>query len=206
MKRYNINDARVDNNDSIFVISTASRTMNKPTSIVLPHTSKNSGDTNSIMIPMTSNPIDLSMYAPKDELLSNTEFLKLVNQGLLVLMHSDEAEAILATPNGIAESDRLKAERLKALSRHTHEEEQESYTKAFPQEMMNLEKAAPGQVDKNMMGVSPAIVSIITDKGIDDAARAPMLRTYESQGLITARDRQCVRANSSDKAIRDIVA
>jgi len=205
-KRYTINDARVEESERLFIYTRASKAMHTNTTLVLPHTSRDSGDTHSIELPMTTNPLDLSEFAPKDEWLRNTYFLAALNKRLIELVSEEEALNILETPEGIAESERLYAEKMRLMSASLSQPINDDFRVAdFPKEAIQGD-GAPGQINKEMAGVSPAVASILANPEMEDSIRASMLRNHKENIGLTEADRKYIRSKVNDPAIREIVA
>ena len=204
-RKYTINDARVEESERLFIFTRASKAMHINTTLVLPHTSRDSGDTHSIELPMTTNPLDLSEFAPKDEWLRNTYFLSALNKRLIELVPEDEALTILETPEGMAETERLYAERMRLMSASLSQPVNDDIKVAdFPREAMQGD-GAPGQINKEMAGVSPAIASILANPEMEDSMRASMLRNHKENIGFTEADKRYIRSKVNVPLIREIV-
>lgn len=69
---------------------------------------ENNGTTNTLTIPATSIPIDLSNYAQRSQILPNPYFRRLVQRGYIVLVDNDEADRLFEeNPRARAERDRI---------------------------------------------------------------------------------------------------
>lgn len=206
-KRYGIQEARLERSESIYVFNRAPRIMRKTTNVLLPHTSRDSGDTASIDIPMSSNPIDLSLYVPKDELLRNREFLNLVQRGILELVSEEDAKTILESEDGRAETERLTADYMRKMSNGVEPQKDDpgAFRTSIPPEAMAGNRA-PGEVDPSLLGVSGAVVNVMNDAALNDAGKATMLRTLASNGILSDADKRYIRSNTADPAIRNLAA
>ena len=104
------------------------------------------------------------------------------------------------------EKELLQAERLRKLAvsgPETHGPEGD-FKSTFPKDQ--LEQLAAGDVDKDLMGISPVVVSIMNDAALDDGARAASLKMHASNGLLSEQDKRWVRGKTTDAEIRKAVA
>ena len=68
-----------------------------------------SGDTTaSVSVPPTFVPIDLGLQVPKKVLFESLDFRRLLNQGLLTLISSEDAEKLMTEPGAYEEAQRLR--------------------------------------------------------------------------------------------------
>lgn len=198
-----VNDVRAENSDSVYVLTKASKITKVTTNLLLPHKSQQNGDVRSIEIPMTFNPVDLSSFAPKDELVRNPELLRMVHNGILQLITAEEAEERLETPEGRAETERLTAERMRRFSGQQNDMMATNDIKTvYPKD--KLEKASPGDFDGSLKGISPVVVDALTNPAVEESHRASLVRNLVDR--MTDADKTWVRANTSDPQIRNIVA
>jgi hypothetical protein len=68
----------------------------------------NNGKSDLIQVPRTWIPIAVTDYAPKKAFLDSSDFMKICNRGLLVLMKPAEAEAILNSEEAMRELNRVR--------------------------------------------------------------------------------------------------
>ena len=68
----------------------------------------NNGKSDLIQVPCTWIPIAVTDYAPKKAFLDSSDFMKICNRGLLVLMKSTDAEAILNSEEAMRELNRVR--------------------------------------------------------------------------------------------------
>ncbi len=202
-RRLTVNDVRGFDGHSVYVLNKAMSIFKVPTHLMLPHTSPDSGDTKPIEIPMTYIPIDLSEWAPKEELVRNGELMRMVNRGILELVSPDEAEAILNTPAGRAEQDRIEADRMQRINSLPSEATDDPQSRNMvPADM--LAKGAPGQdIDQETVGVKPSVAEAMNMKVSDESHRAALIRNIVP--MMNERDKQYVRSKSSDPEIRGLV-
>ena len=202
--RYTLNSVRDWDDNSLYVLNHSSKIMKKPTHLMLSHTSPDSGDTRPIEVPMTFIPIDLTEFAPKEELLRNSDLLRAIRSGLLELVPPDEAQKQLDAPHAVAEYDRLQSDRLRRLSVNPStgdSTEDEALRRSLPPEM--LPRNAPGQLDDSTEGVHPSVVEALAAKFDNETHRAALMRNLVP--LMSDRDRQYVRSQTMDPEIRGLV-
>jgi len=200
-KRVTIHDIREQDDHHFYVYNRTSAIFKVPTHLMLPHISPDNGDVRTLEIPMTTNPIDMSEWAPKEELLRNSELMKQVQRGTLQLVLTDDAERVLGTPHARLEQDRLEADRLQRISGQGPIEEDNSFRSVLPPEM--LAKGAPGDVDPSTLGVSPKIADALTIPLANEAHRVALFRNLVP--MMNDADKAFVRNKSSDPEIRALV-
>jgi hypothetical protein len=201
-QRYTIHDVRNENSFNFYVLNRATEIFKKPTHLMIPHVSPDSGDVRTLEVPMTTNPIDLSEFATKEELLRNPELMRMIQRGVLQIVMTEEAEAMLSTPHGQLEQDRMMSDRMQRLSGMEPPKTDEDFRSVLPPEM--LAKNALGDLDPATMGVTPSISDAMTMPLANEAHRSAILRNLAP--MMTERDRQYVRSVSSDPEIRALVS
>jgi hypothetical protein len=201
---YTISNARKDTSESLYVLNNATRITKRPSEIILAYKSQH-GDANPIPIVRTSNPIDLSLFAPKDELLRNADFLRLVNKGMLTLLNEDDANRILSSQEGRAETERLRIKDIESMANlgKSVKDLDSEVDVLIPQE---LQQPALGEVDRRTLGVTPSIVSIMADTAYDDVTKATMLRNMKIDDILTDKDCEYIRSKTNDTAIRRAIS
>lgn len=198
-----LHDLIEEDSPSVYVRSNATKITKKVSHVLIPHKSSQSGDTITIEIPNTFIPIDLANYAPKEELLKNPTLMKTINSGLLTLLSVEEAEAELATPAAILETQRLMAEAQRRMGATLANEGQED----GPMRTMltpgaNPQTAASGDIDGTTAGVSAAVANLFGNAAYSDDDRVVALRNLEP--TLTDTDRRYIRGRSNDARIREI--
>ena len=107
MRKLLLRDAEltIDKDSSLYVMN---RT-NEPGAINMTCTDRN-GVRIPVVIPNTFIPIDMSNFVPKENLLRDSSFRKLVQSGAVIIVHSEDAEnAIKNNPRAKKEQDRIYA-------------------------------------------------------------------------------------------------
>jgi hypothetical protein len=204
-REYTLSQARLDNSEDLFVYVNASRNTKVPTTVVLSHTSRDSGETRPIPIPMTTNPINLADYVPRDEILRNTEFLRLLRSSVLVLVSPEEADKVLATEQGRAESDRLRINLMRQVQASTKTTDDVDFRVLMPADLMAT-PGAKGSIDSEAAGVTPAVAGIMLDPDKSDAVKASLLRNIMEINPLTDIDKKFIREKSADEDVRSLVA
>jgi hypothetical protein len=202
-KPFTINDAMNEDTENLYILTKATKFTGTPTEVLMSITSGANRDVIPVSVPMTFIPVNLSEYAPKSDVLASAEFRRMLHNGVFQLISEEEAEALLATPEAIIESQRLMANRQRRFraADSADMQEDQSFKAALPPGSQ-LPQGAPGQVDEAMVGVSSAVVEAFAP-GVEDAHRAVMLRNLE--GTFTPEDKRYIRANTTDPAIRALV-
>jgi hypothetical protein len=204
--KYTLNDIRNEvATENLFVLVRASKHTRVPTTVVLTHTSQNTGDVRSISIPMTTIPINMADFVPRDEILRNPEFLRLIRVGILEPIAPEDAERILNSEEGRIEMDRLRSDMMRTLESSAPNLDGNETRVVIPEEIMRAQ-GAPGDIDREAEGVNPAIAGIMHDNDRTDAVKAALLRNIISITELTSKDREFVRRHSADETIRNLVA
>ena len=200
--RFTIHNLRNEDSFCFYVYNRATQIFKKPTHLLIPHVSPDSGDVRVIEVPMTTNPVDLSEFATKEELLRNPEVMRMIQRGVLELVPFEEAEKVINTPHGRVEQDRLQSDRLNRLSGMEPPKTDDSFKSVLPPEM--LATNAPGDLDMATVGVNPTISDAMTQPLANESHRAAIMRNLSP--MMTDRDKQYVRSVTSDPEIRNIVS
>lgn len=97
------------------------------------------GQVNTIRVPITFIPIDLTTQATKNAVLSNPQFRRLVQGGLLRILSADHAEELLQSPDA-------------------QEEQRRIFSLGSADELQPLQETAPEQV-KNIIQADQGTIS-----------------------------------------------
>lgn len=186
---------------SVYVKTNATKLMGTPTHVILPHKSSQSGDVSSIEIPMTFVPVDLAMYAPKEELIRNPELMRLLNNGVLDLIPSDTAEAMLDTPEAAVEIDRLRAAAQARLKNVAPAADDPNFRAMHPDTA--VPQGSPGQLNQETASVSSSVVNIFENSDYSDDDRYVMLQNLLD--ILTDDDRRYIRNKTRDERVLKLI-
>lgn len=201
--RLRLADLEDDPSPSVYVINNGTKIMGQPTHVIVPHKSSQSGEVDSFEIPMTFIPIDLSTYAPKEELLKSPALRSLLAKGILTLMRSEEAENILDTPRAVTELARLRAlvmSRLRASSENTSKNDGDF--QAMHPAQTNMPELSRGELSSDSIGVTPSVASVVTGEYNDDDRYVMILNLLD---ILTDNDRRYIRSHIRDARILEAI-
>jgi hypothetical protein len=195
-------DLELEDSNSVYVMTKATKLMGVPSHVLLPHKSTQGGETFVIEIPMTFVPIDLAAYAPKAELLRNPDLMRQLNNGVLILMSSEDAEHALDNDTAMHEIDRLQAVRqAKLVHTPNHVEDDMAFRAMHPD--AQVPRGAPGELNVETANVQTPVVDIMENKDYSDDDRLVMLRNLLD--IMTDVDKRYVRSKTRDARILAIV-
>lgn len=166
-RRLNIHDIARASSPNVYVKNRASDRNKVATILLIDHKFSN-GNVEVIHVPPTWIPQDLSLRIPKEELIGNPNFMRLVSQGNLELLETSAAEKELNTPEAIAEAERLNQANIVVRSNNVQGVE--------TRVQIPGEVPAPGDIDVGLIGVNPSLVDALVNPEYSDINRISMIR------------------------------
>lgn len=197
-RRISLSEIDREAGSHVYVYNRATEKYRQKAVVLIPQ-QKPDGTSDSIPVPATWIPYDLSECIPKDMLLNNMIFMRLVAQGVLELVRTAEAQTILDTPAAMAEAERIRASSLVIPDPNSGPGEFLAQPAPGP-----LPQPAPGQLADVAEGVQPVLVDLMSRDDIDDGARLGNLRVLAE--TLGAKDLEYVQAHSNDEGISQFVA
>lgn len=109
MKELTINDLEAQSEgSSIWVLNTSSKSVaGQAAEIHIGIPKINGSKTDSMFVPRTWLPVDLTSYIPRPQLLASTEFRSAINNRLISPISEEDARAIFKQPGAAEEKKRL---------------------------------------------------------------------------------------------------
>jgi len=159
--------------------------------LIVPSLQGNTSDT--IIIPRTFIPINLTEQVSKKQLVQSGDFRRAVARGLLILTDEESAKAILSRKDAQTEKERLKREAMKArdLLGQTN--------MAVVAEGDGTSATDNSENTQLIRDVSPAVMQVMADtKGRE---QIEIKNSLQNIGNLTQRDFEYVLSNSTDQGL-----
>jgi hypothetical protein len=172
---------------------------------------KKDGTPFSVHMKDTWIPRNLTNYVPKDMLLTDYEFIRLVERGLITLIKTTVAEEILKTPEAIVEANRLKELENKLTNAGAQAAEKmerlanESKARDAIIQTSEMNKALPSQPTGPTFATGQQnirVVTIMNNKGIDEVTKMAALARIANELTIADYDFIMNKCERSDVKLK----
>lgn len=159
--------------------------------LIVPSLQGNTADT--IIIPRTFIPINLTEQVSKKQLVQSSDFRKAVARGLLILTDEETAKTILGRRDSIIEKERLKMEAMKSR------ELLNANNMAVVAEGEGTSATDNKENVQLIRDVSPAVMQVMADtKG---RQQIEIKNSLQNIGTLTQKDFEYVLSNSSEQGL-----
>ena len=201
-----VHDVAMEDSPHMFVRNLASRQNQKVSHTMIEHVHPN-GDRTTIELESSPFPIDLALYASKEELLNSRGVRQAHRSGIIEFVPYKHALDELRTPEARADLDMRNAKRagkrraVQTDDRLTDVQRREMQRGLQPQ----LEVPAKGDATSDeTRGVNIAVVNVMEDRDLSNSHRLAALRNLVD--IMSDADKRYIRNLTEDAEIRKIVA